>query len=85
MSKEDHESGIGKKHNSERNLLVLMLVLGIIIGGLLSMYLVFPEMEKAVLKDNAALKEKNTILEKAADSLVNCMQKKGVNYYQECK
>lgn len=84
-SKEEREFSHKGKGRSEKALVVFILILGIIIGGLLAMYLVFPEMNKQVIKENFDLKEQNKTLEKEADSIIKCLQDKGVNYYTECK
>ncbi|MBS3058721.1 MAG: hypothetical protein J4478_04965 [Candidatus Diapherotrites archaeon] len=82
MAKE--EKGFSRGSGSGKTLLAFVLILGIIIGGLIAIYAIYPEMNKTLLKENSDLKEKNKLLEQEADSIINCLQENNVDYYQEC-
>lgn len=85
MAREEKEIGRKNQGHSEKALVVFILVLGIIIGGIIATYVLYPEMNKTLIKENQDLKEKNSLLEKEANALVKCMQENGVNYYTKCK
>jgi hypothetical protein len=85
MAREEKELGSSRKGHSEKTIVLFILILGIIIGGIIATYALYPEMNKTLIKENQGLKEKNALLEKEANSLVKCMQENGINYYTQCK
>jgi len=89
MSRDDEGEGLsrhsGKGHKSEKMIVVFVLVLGLILGAMIAVYAVFPEMNKEIVKQNQDLVEKNKMLEKEADSIIQCLQDNDVDYYTQCK
>lgn len=86
MSKDNE--GLGKhsgKGKSDKAIVAFVLIVGLILGALIAAYAAFPEMNKQIVKENQELVEKNKLLEKEADSIIQCLQDKDIDYYTQCR
>ncbi len=82
MAKEKGLKGESKV-SGEKALIIFIFILGLVLGTLLSVYALYPEMNKSVLEKAQETEQKNTLLERQVDAYVTCLNSNSIDP-EEC-